>query len=37
VIFNPTDKKENIAIQLKDKTKNISISAKAIQTVVINP
>lgn len=37
VIFNQTDKKENIAIQLNKKIKNIEISAKALQTVIINP
>ncbi len=35
VIFNPTDKKENILLQLNNKTKNISIDAQALQTVVI--
>ncbi len=36
-IFNPSDEKQNIEIQLNNKSKSISISAKALQTVVINP
>jgi glucosylceramidase len=34
-IFNPTSEKQNIEIKLKDKIKNISISPKALQTVII--
>ena len=37
VIFNPSDEKQNISLQLNNKTKSISISAKAIQTIIINP
>ncbi|MCF8322899.1 MAG: glycosyl hydrolase family 30 [Flavobacterium sp.] len=36
-IFNPTSEKQNLALQLRDKIKNIEISAKALQTVVIEP
>jgi len=35
VFFNPTEQVKNIAIQLNNLTKNISISAKALQTVII--
>jgi len=35
VLFNPTEQVKNIAIQLNNLTKNISISAKALQTVII--
>jgi glucosylceramidase len=35
VIFNPTDEKHTIEINLNDYKKNISINAKALQTVVI--
>jgi glucosylceramidase len=35
VIFNPTDKEQNIEIKLTNKTKTISINAKTLQTVVI--
>ena len=35
VLFNPTTQVKNIAIQLNSETKNISISAKALQTVII--
>jgi glucosylceramidase len=37
VVFNPTDLNENLQIKLNNQIKNISISAKALQTVVINP
>ena len=37
VIFNPTEQVKNISIQLNNKTKNIAISAKALQTVIIKP
>jgi glucosylceramidase len=36
-IFNPTLEKQNLALQLKDKIKNIEISSKALQTVLIEP
>jgi glucosylceramidase len=36
-IFNPTEKIQAIRIKNSNKTKNISISAKALQTVVIKP
>ena len=35
VLFNPTEQVKNIAIQLNKSAKNISISAKALQTVII--
>ncbi len=35
VIFNPTEQVKNISIQLNNKTKNIAISAKALQTVIL--
>lgn len=35
VVFNPTEKNQNIEIKLTNKTKTISINAKALQTVVI--
>jgi glucosylceramidase len=34
-IFNPTAKKQNLELNLRGKTKHISISAKALQTVII--
>jgi glucosylceramidase len=34
-IFNPTAKKQNLELNLKGKTKHISISPKALQTVII--
>jgi len=37
VIFNPTDNNKTIEIDLNDNKKNISITAKALQTVVIKP
>jgi glucosylceramidase len=37
VIFNPTDKEQSLEIDLNHKKKNISINAKALQTVVIKP
>jgi len=37
VLFNPTEQAKNISIQLNNKTKHISISAKALQTVIIKP
>jgi glucosylceramidase len=37
VLFNPTEQVKTIAIQLNNKTKNIAISAKALQTVIIKP
>ncbi len=37
VLFNPTEKIKSIAIQLGNKTTNITISAKALQTVIIKP
>lgn len=37
VIFNPTTEKQTITIQLNSKIKNISISATALQTVLIKP
>lgn len=37
VIFNPTSKKYNLEIKLNNKTKIISIDAKALQTIVIKP
>lgn len=36
-IFNPTEKMQSIQINLNQQQKNISISAKALQTVVIQP
>ncbi|WP_310556263.1 glycoside hydrolase family 30 protein [Flavobacterium sp.] len=36
-IFNPTDKNQTIQLILNNNKKNISISAKALQTVVIKP
>ena len=36
-IFNPTDKNQTIEINLNNNKKNISINAKALQTVVIKP
>lgn len=36
-IFNPTEKMQSIQINLNKQQKNISISAKALQTVVIQP
>lgn len=35
VIFNQTEQVKKIAIKLNSKTKNISISAKALQTIII--
>jgi glucosylceramidase len=35
VVFNPTDKIQNLEIKLTNQTKHISINAKALQTVVI--
>jgi glucosylceramidase len=35
VIFNPTDKAQSLQVNLYNKKNNISISAKALQTVVI--
>ena len=35
VVFNPTDKIQNLEIKLTNQTKTISINAKALQTVVI--
>jgi glucosylceramidase len=35
VVFNPTEKNQNIEIKLTNKTKTISINAKALQTLVI--
>ena len=35
VLFNPTEQVKNITIQLNKKTKNISINAKALQTIII--
>ncbi len=35
VIFNPTDNNQNLELKLNKQTKNISINAKALQTVVI--
>jgi len=35
VVFNPTDKNQNLEIKLTNQTKHISINAKALQTVVI--
>jgi glucosylceramidase len=37
VIFNPTDNNKTIEIDLNNNKKNISITAKALQTVVIKP
>ena len=37
VIFNPTDVIHTIEINLNNQKKNISINAKALQTVVIKP
>ena len=37
VVFNPTDKIQNLEIKLTNQTKHISINAKALQTVVIKP
>lgn len=36
-IFNPTDKTQTIEIKLNNRRTNISINAKALQTVVIKP
>ena len=36
-IFNPTDKEQTIELRFNNQKKNSSISAKALQTVVINP
>lgn len=36
-IFNPTDKNETIEIDLNSRKKNISINAKALQTLIIKP
>jgi glucosylceramidase len=36
-VFNPTDVKQSIDIQLKDKNTTISIDAKALQTIIIQP
>ena len=36
VIFNPTDTKQNLSILINNQTKKLSISANALQTVVIN-
>ena len=35
IVFNPAEKQKNIAILYNGNTKNISISAKAIQTIII--
>jgi glucosylceramidase len=35
VVFNPTEKKQNLEIKLTNQTKIISINASALQTVVI--
>lgn len=35
VLFNPAEQAKSIAIQLNNKTKNICISAQALQTVII--
>ena len=35
VVFNPTDKIQNLEIKLTNQTKHISINAKTLQTVVI--
>ncbi|MFZ1457041.1 MAG: glycoside hydrolase family 30 protein, partial [Saprospiraceae bacterium] len=35
VIFNPTEKSENIQIRLKDQNIDISIDKQAIQTIII--
>ncbi len=35
VIFNPTEQLKNVSIQLNNISKNISISSKALQTVII--
>jgi glucosylceramidase len=35
VLFNPTEQEKTISIKLDNKTENISISAKALQTVII--
>jgi glucosylceramidase len=37
VIFNPTEDSKTIEIQINNNKKIISISAKALQTVVIKP
>lgn len=37
VLFNPTEKIKSIAIQLGNKTTNITISAQALQTVILKP
>lgn len=34
-VFNPTDNKKSIQLNIENKTKNITISAKALQTIVI--
>jgi len=36
-IFNPTDTLQTLEINLNQQKKNISINAKALQTVVIQP
>jgi len=36
-VFNPTEINQNIEIQLNNKTKSLSINAKALQTIIINP
>lgn len=35
-VFNPTEEPFNISIQLNNETKNITINAKALQTIIIN-
>jgi glucosylceramidase len=35
-VFNPTDKKETITVQLNNKAKKISIDAQALQTILVN-
>jgi hypothetical protein len=37
VIFNPTDTLQTLEINLNQQKKNISINARALQTVVIQP
>jgi glucosylceramidase len=37
VLFNPTEKIKSISIQLGKKTTNISISAQALQTIILKP
>ncbi|NNF35830.1 MAG: glycoside hydrolase family 30 protein [Saprospiraceae bacterium] len=36
VVFNPTEERKNYEMALADNQKNISIDAKAIQTIIIN-